>query len=332
MRLEDELFHKKLDAVVLANYPKFSRSQILKMIKAGGVTVNGIVEKNRNTLIMKDDEFEIDPKTIEIPDQKLLPQDISLNILFEDDDIIVIDKPTGMVVHPGAGNWDNTVLNAVLGMYPNSSPVAINRLDKDTSGVMFIAKHSESKTYYAKKFEQREVYKKYICVCGNNFLDQSLKRVNGGTKIRELFDDNEGFHLYGFIDRHPIDRKKMYFYNFSASDVFNKYDFLKESKRNPSLKKSSRYAESEIHLINEKDNYVALEILLKTGRKHQIRAQLKAFNSPILGDTIYGGDDFERLMLHSYRTKLMMKNGKYMQFEAKIPDIFGKFIDLSEIK
>lgn len=322
INLREELYNSKLDKVLLAELPHYSRNQILKMIKNGGVTVNSEVVTNRNRLLKRGDFFGYETSTLEANKYSLEAEDIKLNILYEDDDLIVIDKQVGLVVHPGAGNWTGTVLNAVLFHDKNCNPVAINRLDKETSGVMFVAKNSESKKYYSQLFEERSVYKKYICIVPIDILKIWVNGENG--KFRwETADTSLRINVHGYIDRHPVDRKKMFFYNFDISSDFDKRLFLYENKKNPKLKKSSRFAESEISVLEKYDSHVKLEVILKTGRKHQIRAQMKALNSPIVGDKIYQGEEHNRMLLHSYETIITLKNGLTKHFIANLPEEFN---------
>lgn len=330
--ITDENHYKKLDSVLVDEIDDMSRSQVVKMIRTRKVKVNGEVTENRNRILKMNDEVEYDSNLNDIQDKGLVPQDLKLDILFEDESLIVVNKAPGVVVHPGAGNWDGTVLNGVLFLHPDATPVAINRLDKETSGVLLIAKNVESREFYSKQFEDRTVEKIYLCVVPAEFLRKKITITDvWEQKVGDVLGDGKKLEIYGFIDRHPRDRKLMYFHNFKISESFDKGEFIRDSKKIQYFKKSARYANSTVSLISVDKGYAYLKVQLHTGRKHQIRAQFKAFDTPIVGDVDYGGEKYGRLMLHSYQTTIALKTGEIKTFTAPIPKIFNMFTDKVDV-
>lgn len=202
----------------------------------------------------------------EIKPSLLTPQDFPLDILYEDEDLLVINKPAGLVVHPGAGNPDNTLVNALLYHYPDLSvgdeqrPGIVHRLDKDTSGVMLIARHDKSHQALSLAFKNREIRKIYRAWCVGTF-------------------NQDKFILKTGHKRHPTNRKRF---------------TTKHS--------TERIAHSAFEILSTREKTSELQIEIFTGRTHQIRAQLADIGHPILGDTLYGGPTiagFDRHALHA---------------------------------
>ena len=288
----------RLDLAIIEQYPQFTRSLIQKLVKENKVTVNDNPSKSSYKLRQSDNiKIEIpDPKTINIS-----AQDIPLSILFEDDNIIVINKPPGMVVHPAPGNYENTLVNALLFHCRDNlssingvlRPGIVHRLDKDTSGVIIAAKNDVSHKSLASQFAERLVKKQYLAVV--------YGRIRIGTK--EIIDLP--------IGRHHIHRKKM---------------CVRQNTGKPAL--------SEFKIIREYDDYTLLKVIIKTGRTHQIRVHLSYIKHPVIGDLEYGRKkkfknenlNASRQLLHAYKltvTHPVTKNK--MTFTAPMPEDMTKF-------
>ena len=226
-------------------------------------------------------------------------ESIPLDILYEDDDILVINKAQGMVVHPGAGVHNGTVANALLAMYgddfaasEDDRPGIVHRLDKDTSGVMVIAKNPPSLAELQRQFAEHSTEKHYRAI------------------VKGRFTLPHGVIETG-IERDPKDRKK-----YRDVDDISK----------------GRYAKTSYDVLMDLDGYSLLDVRIYTGRTHQIRVHMKHIGHPILGDPIYGVVDPRMkdavLMLHAYSIEITHPTtGERMHFEAALPERFSKIID-----
>ena len=288
----------RLDIAITEKYPQLTRSLVQKLIKDKKITVNGDPSKSSYKL------RELDSIKIEVPDPteiNIAAQDIPISVLFEDDHIIAINKPPGMVVHPAPGNFENTLVNALLFHCKGNlssingvlRPGIVHRLDKDTSGVIVVAKNDVSHKSLAYQFANRLVRKEYLAVVHG--------RIRIGTK--EIIDLP--------IGRHPIHRKKM---------------CVREHTGKPAI--------TEFKIISEYDDYTLLKVNIKTGRTHQIRVHLSYIKYPIVGDLEYGKKrkiknetlKTERQMLHAYKltiTHPVTKNK--LTFTAPIPEDMKQF-------
>ena len=218
----------------------------------------------------------------------LIPEDIPLEIIYEDSDIVIINKAPNMVVHPAHGNYNGTLVNALLYHIKDLStingvirPGIVHRLDKDTSGVIVVAKHDEAHTTLSDMFKEKTLEKTYVCIAKGVFKDKS-------GRIETL------------IGRDPRDRKKMAVVTENGKIAISNYEVLDESK-----------------------NYSLVKVRIETGRTHQIRVHMKSLNHPILGDATYGNstDGIARQMLHAYRLKFTHPiSKKDMVVTAPIPE------------
>ena len=245
IKINDEDAGQRLD-VFLANFDDSkTRSMYKKLIEEGYVSVNGSAAKASYKL-NAGDMIEIREKE----SKRFEKIDMDIKVLYEDDDIAIIDKPRGLIVHP-TNDEEISLVNFLLYRFASLSdidetrPGIIHRLDKDTSGLIIIAKNNEAHEKMKELFKSREIYKEYITICVGNF-DDEVTVVDKG------------------IMRDPIKKIKM-----CASD---------EGKK----------AISEIHLLKQNDDYAYLKVVIKTGRTHQIRVHLAYLNHPVLGDRTYG--------------------------------------------
>lgn len=308
------LVSERLDIMLTSIHPDFSRSRIKGLIESGFVKVNGVVVTKPSAKVEKDDDFDvtIPPPVPAIP----IPEDIPLSILFEDDDILVIDKPAGLVVHPAPGHVTGTLVNAVLHHCPGlkgiggvARPGIVHRLDQDTSGVMVVAKSQLAMDALTRDFASHaNMRKTYLAI------------VHGVPTPLEGRIEN-------YIGRHKIDRKKMAIRTDGGKLAITDYRTV-NTVRKPASTNSSRTNETAISLVR-------CDIL--TGRTHQIRVHMASLGCPIVGDETYGRKSAdrnlvpppERQMLHAWRLELRHPaSRKQMVFEAPAPSCFSDYIEL----
>jgi 23S rRNA pseudouridine1911/1915/1917 synthase len=282
----------RLDRFLAKTAPEFSRSRIQALIRRGHITVNGVAPRARD-LIRAGDRIVLVEPPMEAID--LAPEQIALSVLFEDDDLIVINKPAGVSVHPGAGRKSGTLVNALLahckdlsGIGGKERPGIVHRLDKETSGCLVVAKNDFAHIDLARQFASRTVDKIYLALVAGN-----LRRASG--------------NIVAPIARHRIHRKKMAI-----------------------AREGGRMARTDFKVVRTGRGASLLECRLHSGRTHQIRVHLQHLGYPILGDAIYGGrraGQFTRQMLHAWKLGFDHPRGKgRMDFEAPLPEDFTKAI------
>jgi len=288
---EDE--GKRID-VFLAAELDYTRSYIKKLIVDELVFVNGKTVKP-SYKVKENDEVAVNIPEAEKID--VLPENIPLDILYEDDDIIVINKPQGMVVHPAPGNYSGTLVNALLYHCKNLSgingilrPGIVHRLDKDTSGVMVVAKNDKAHISLSNQIKERSVFKKYVAI------------------VEGVIKDEEG-KIEAPIGRHPVDRKKM------------------------AVIEDGRYALTLYKVLERFKENTLVEAVIKTGRTHQIRVHMAYIGHPVVGDHVYGFKKqkfkLEGQALHSRVLGFMHPTkGVYMEFEAPLPEYFVRLIEI----
>lgn len=281
--------NERLDSYISKSNLDLSRSMVQKLIKENRVFVNGKNEKESYKIKVNDN---ITIQIEEPKSSKLEAQDIPLDIIYEDNDIIVINKPKGMVVHPGNGNPDNTLVNAVLahckgslsGIGGEIRPGIVHRIDKDTSGLIIVAKNDKSHINLSEQIKNHEVTKIYTAL------------VKGNISEDEATIDMP-------IGRDKKDRKKM------------------------SVTRDGKEAVSHIKVVKRYGNYTLIRVKIDTGRTHQIRVHMAKIGHPVIGDEVYssGKNEFgvKGQMLHS--TILKFKHpisGKEIMLEAPLPQYF----------
>jgi 23S rRNA pseudouridine1911/1915/1917 synthase len=273
----------RLDKYVCARAPELSRTQVQKLIAAGNITVNGRLAKPGLRLNIGD---RIDITIPPAPPSELKPEAIPLKIIYEDDDLIVVDKPAGLTVHPAPGHPEHTLVNAILAHFPHLAdvgdslhPGVVHRLDKDTSGVMLVAKNSAAQIDLARQFQSHSVTKAYLAL-----VKGKLTPENGIIEAD--------------IGRDPRNRKKM------------------------AVVAKGREARTEYRVVKYIGNYTLLEVMPETGRTHQIRVHLAAIGFPVVGDKVYGVESkyLSRQFLHASRLGFKLPStGKYVEFESALP-------------
>ena len=305
---------QRLDLFLKSYLPHLSRTQIKKIIETEFFKDTNKIS-NPSYKIKLNDIFLITIASKK--EEKILPENIKLNIVFEDDDLIIINKPTGLIVHPGAGNKKNTLVNALLAhcgpkissVGQNNRPGIVHRLDKETSGLIVIAKNNFSYESLTKQFFERKIIKKYLALVWG--------------KPKKNMDT-----IVSYIGRSKFNRKKI-------------SEFTKRGK-----KAITHYKVIKTYAVNSKTIVSLVECKLETGRTHQIRVHLSSLNNPILGDSKYGrrnksNHEFNNLLSKTSRHLLHStilgfshpKNNKKMLFKSRLPPDFDRIIScLEELK
>ncbi|MCM8780393.1 MAG: RluA family pseudouridine synthase [Candidatus Omnitrophica bacterium] len=299
IKVEDVDAGKRLD-LFLVDFVRrtglgFSRRFIQTLIKEGKVSSQALSSLSPHYKVKRGQELKIridDSKK----DKGILPEEIPLEIIYEDDDLAIINKPTGLVVHPGAGNLRHTLVNALLYHFKSLSdinpdrPGIVHRLDKDTSGIMVIAKTNYAHLELVQQFAKHSIKRTYIAI------------VKGRMEFEEGFIELP-------IGRHPRRRKSMCV-GFDTR---------------------SRYAKTYYRTLKRLDNFSLLELKPYTGRTHQLRVHLAFLGHPILGDVTYGKNkDFIRLALHAKSIGFTHPRTKqFIEFHCDIPKEFINFLRTS---
>ena len=292
--VEAEDIGKRIDVFAAENYDGLSRSGLKKVIESGNVFVNDKVIK-ANYKLRKGDVV-----TLVVPENEkleILPQDIPLDILYEDDDVIVVNKPQGMVVHPAPGHYTDTLVNALLyhcgdslsGINGVLRPGIVHRIDMDTSGVLMAAKNNNAHRSLAAQLAEHSITRKYNAIVYNNIKEDE------GTVDKPL-------------GRNPSDRKKM------------------------AVVQGGRRAVTHYRVIERLGKFTFMEAQLETGRTHQTRVHMTSIGHPLLGDTVYGPKkqpfNLRGQVLHARVLGFIHPTtGEYMEFESPLPEYFEKLIE-----
>ena len=287
----------RLDQYIAGRCMDLSRSYIQKLIKESRVTINKNIQTKTKTAVQESDIVNIslpDPKELEIK-----PQDIPLDILYEDNDVLVVNKPKGMVVHPAPGHYEDTLVNAVLyhcrdnlsGINGVLRPGIVHRIDKDTTGALIVCKNDKAHQKIADQLRAHTITRSYRAIVYNNF------------------SEDEGM-INAPIGRHPTNRKKRMVTEKNSKEAITHYKVLDH--------------------LNHKFNYI--ECRLETGRTHQIRVHMSHIGHPLLGDEVYGpvNSKFKNLQgqtLHAATIGFIHPTTEeYMEFSAPLPDYFEKLL------
>jgi 23S rRNA pseudouridine1911/1915/1917 synthase len=272
----------RLDTYV-AEQCRISRAYAQKLIGDGWVTVDGDRGKPGHRLRPGDRVVAVVPPP---SPTSLAPEDIPLNVIYEDGDLLVVDKPAGMLVHPAAGQYTGTLVNAVLARCPDLGgidgslrPGIVHRLDKDTSGLMVVAKNDAAHGSLSRQIKRRSITKVYIALVTGH-----LSPGNGAIEAP--------------IGRHPYHRKRM------------------------AVVSGGREARTQYRVLRYPDGHTLLEAILETGRTHQIRVHFAAIGHPVFGDPVYGkrSDLLGRQFLHAHRLGFRLPStGQYVEFSSELP-------------
>ena len=286
-KVYEESEKMRLDKFLSINL-KHSRNEINKIINSGFVSVNSKVTIKQSMLLKLNDVVVFDEITNNDKSVKL-NSNFKLNIIYEDDDLIVISKESGISVHPSSNSNSVTIVDLILNLYPEISKVGeknrpgiVHRIDKGTSGLMVIAKKIEVLKDLKKQFKDRKVLKEYLAI------------VHGKTKVKGIIDAP--------IGRHPTNRKRR------------------------ALIDGGKNAYTSYEKIENNNDLTFLKVAIKTGRTHQIRVHLSSIGHPIYGDTMYSRKfkkSKERILLHSYRLKFFHPIKKiFIEFKDSVPKDF----------
>lgn len=288
----------RIDSWLSAEMEEYSRSYIQKLCQDGNIAVNGTQVKS-NYKLKIGDKIIINVPEAEILD--VLAEEIPLDIVYEDEHIIVINKPKGMVVHPAAGNYTGTLVNALMKHCGDSlsdingviRPGIVHRIDKDTSGLLVVAKSNQAHERLSEKLKTHDIKREYIALVDGIIYENSGK-------------------IDAPIGRHPVDRKKM------SVNLIN-----------------GRASVTHFKVLERFTEATYLELRLETGRTHQIRVHMAYIDHPIIGDQVYGRKkqkyDINGQALHAFRLQFEHPvTGEAMRFETAVPDYFQRL--LSELK
>ncbi len=285
---------KRLDQVLVDIFPDYSRNKLQTWVKAGRVTVNAQQLKAKDRL-EGGETLILDAEAEEVTEY--LAENIPLDIIYEDDDILIVNKPAGFVVHPGAGNWTGTLQNALLFYLPEAVTIPrsgiVHRIDKDTSGLLMVAKTLAAHHSLIEQLQARDIHREYLAI--------TIGRMTGGGTLDEP------------IGRHPTERKK----------------FAVRDNGKPAI---THYRVIERFLRN-----TLIQVKLETGRTHQIRVHMAHIRMPLVGDPMYSGRfqmpkdcgadleqvlrQFKRQALHAEKLGLIHpRTGEYLEWQQAIPE------------
>ena len=288
----------RLDHFVAKRLPQYSRSRLQQLIRSGFVRLNDASTRPRQIVRAGD---KIDVREPPVEQIEIQPQRIPLDILFEDDDLIVINKPAGLTVHPGAGQREQTLVNALLshcttlsGIGGKERPGIVHRLDKETSGCLVVAKNDLAHRELSRQFADRTVEKIYLALVAGK-----LRKPAGVIEER--------------IGRHPVHRQRM-----SVTT------------------KRGRTAKTEYRVVRSNEEASLIECRLHSGRTHQVRVHLHHLGHPVLGDKVYGVrlvKNFPRQMLHAWKLGFRHpQTGEWKQFQASVPDDFKEAVARTDLQ
>ncbi len=284
----------RADKYIAGVFEELTRSHIQKLIDSENVSINGKI-CTKKTIVKTGDEITICIPEPEVLDAK--PQDIPLDIVYEDDDVIIVNKPRNMVVHPANGNPDGTLVNALMHKCKDKlstingviRPGIVHRIDKDTTGILMVAKNDSSHLFLSEQIKDHSFVREYIALCDGN-IKENTKRIDKP------------------IGRSEKDRKKM-----------------------AVTMKNSKEAITDVEVLERFGTHTLIKCKLYTGRTHQIRVHLSSIGHPITGDAVYGAKKqplFDKgQLLHAYKLGFIHPNTKkYIEFEKNIPEEFTQVL------
>lgn len=292
----EELAGDRIDKFISEQCEELSRSYIQKLLKSGEVYVGQKVVKPSYKVTEGDMiAFEV-PEAVEL---EIVPEDIPLDIVYEDHDVILVNKPKGMVVHPAAGHYTGTLVNALMfhckddlsGINGVLRPGIVHRIDMDTTGILIVCKNDLAHTSIAEQLKEHSITRRYQAI------------VHGVLK------DDEGT-IDAPVGRHPQDRKKMCINH-----------------------QNGKHAVTHYRVLNRFKNFTHIECRLETGRTHQIRVHMASLNHPLLGDSVYGPAKcpykLQGQTLHAGILGFVHpRTGEYMEFSAPLPEYFQKLLNI----
>ena len=273
----------------------FSRESLKKLFKEGEVFLNDEkVKPSRKLLVGEMVKVNLpEPEVLDV-----IAENIPINIVYEDEDVVIVDKPQGMVVHPANGNYSGTLVNALMYHVKDLSsingvirPGIVHRIDKDTSGLLIVAKNDNAHNHLAAQFKEHSINRRYKTIC-HGIIHENLGTIDAP------------------IGRDKIKRKEMCV-----------------------TQSNSKRAVTHFDVIERYDKYTFLDVHLETGRTHQIRVHLKYISHPVVGDKVYGLNreidrPFKGQLLHAYKLGFIHpRTNEYMEFNSELPDYFYELLD-----
>lgn len=294
-QITEDMEDERIDKCISMLIDSLSRSYIQKLIKEEAVTVNGKIVKGSYKVKTDDEVSFLLPKVVE---PSILPEDIPLDILYSDEDVVVVNKPKGMVVHPAAGHYTGTLVNALMfhfkdelsGINGVMRPGIVHRIDRDTTGSLIVCKNDKAHNDIAKQLKEHSVVRKYHAIC------YGVIREDMGTINQP-------------IGRHPTERKKM------------------------AINPNGKHAVTHYKVLKRFDKYTYIECELETGRTHQIRVHMASIGHPLLGDEIYSNRKspfhLEGQTLHAKILGFKQPTtGEYIETDAPLPEYFRHLLEI----
>ena len=286
---------KRIDQCLAASFSDCSRSFLQKLLKDGKVSINGKTQKASSKVAAGDAVLVLLPEPEEL---NVDPENIPLDILYEDDDLLVVNKPKGMVVHPAAGHYSQTLVNGLMyhcrgelsGINGVMRPGIVHRIDMDTTGVLIVCKNDFAHNSIAEQLKVHSITRKYYAI------------------VHGVIGEDEGT-VDAPIGRHPVDRKKMSI-NY----------------------KNGKHAVTHYRVLERFKQFTYVECQLETGRTHQIRVHMASLNHPLLGDSVYGPSKcpfkLQGQTLHAGVLGIIHpRTGEYMEFSAPLPEYFENLLE-----
>ncbi|PIQ28481.1 RluA family pseudouridine synthase [bacterium (Candidatus Blackallbacteria) CG17_big_fil_post_rev_8_21_14_2_50_48_46] len=290
-------WHKtRLDQVLIQLLPELSRAYCKKLVQQGQIQLNAQVVSKAGQILREGDLLQWELP--ELQPLEIQAEAMDLDIVYEDPHLLVINKPVGLVVHPGAGNPSGTLVNALLhhctdlsGIGGVERPGIVHRLDKETSGLLVVAKHDQAHRHLSEQLQRRDMKRIYWALAELAFAEQSGE-------------------IEAPIDRHPVERQKM------------------------AIVEDGRFARTHWTVLEHFTGYTLLELSLDTGRTHQIRVHLKHIHHPLVGDPVYGSSrkhafKVSRPLLHARFLRFFHPvSGEFLEFEAPLPQDFERILTI----
>jgi len=304
-RVQPEQVGLRLDRYLVSTLGSLSRTAVQQLINDGSVLINGRASKP-GYVLRTDDEIQVLCSTPSSQQKEVRPQALPLDIVYEDDDLLIVNKAAGMVVHPAPGHYDDTLVNALLARYPalqgsmavedDIRPGIVHRLDRDTSGLLIVAKNAHTQAALVRQMQRHEVVKRYLAL------------VEGIVSLDQ-----------GSIDA-PIGRNPRHRQQMAITSI------------------DSREARTHFRVLRRFNHHTLLLLQLETGRTHQIRVHLQAIGHPVFGDSVYGpgriprGISLQRQFLHAYQLSFFHPStGNIMEFEVPLPTDLQSVLDHEDL-
>ncbi len=304
-RVQSEQVGLRLDRYLVSTLGGLSRTAVQQLINDGSVLINGRASKP-GYVLRTDDDIQVLCSIPSSQQKEVRPQALPLDIVYEDDDLLIVNKAAGMVVHPAPGHYDDTLVNALLARYPalqgsmavedDIRPGIVHRLDRDTSGLLIVAKNAHTQAALVRQMQRHEVVKRYLAL------------VEGVVSLDQ-----------GSIDA-PIGRNPRHRQQMAITSI------------------DSREARTHFRVLTRFNHHSLLLLQLETGRTHQIRVHLQAIGHPVFGDSVYGPDhiprgiSLQRQFLHAYQLSFFHPStGNIMEFEAPLPTDLQSVLDHEDL-